>query len=165
MKYCGLRIADCGTPSPTLPPRWGGRWWGGNPKSNGGFTLIEILVFIVIAGILLPAIVVPFATAVKGSLKPEKVSTSMYLAHQRMEELMKFDYGNAALNPRTLTVWANAGLPNYDYQFEILYVPNIDLTVLGSVIPPDTGYKRMRIRVRDPETDIYEVYSVVTNFP
>ena len=47
------------------------------------------------AGILLPAIVVPFATGVRGSGKPEMVTTAMYLAHQKMEELMKFDYSNA----------------------------------------------------------------------
>jgi hypothetical protein len=28
--YCGMRIAECGTPSPTLPPRGGGRGWGGS---------------------------------------------------------------------------------------------------------------------------------------
>ena len=78
---------------------------------------------------------------------------------------MKYDYGNGALITTNLTAWANAGLPNYDYQYEILYVPDSDLTAAGSVNPPDTGYKRIRIRVRDPDTDIYQVYSVVTNFP
>ncbi len=165
MKDCRLRIAECGTASPTLPPGGRGRRWGGNPKSSMGFTLIEIIVFIVIAGILLPAIIVPFATAVKGSVKPEKVNTAVYLAHQKMEELTKFDYSNGALLTRALTPWANAGLPDYDYQYEILYVPNNDLTAPGSVAPPDTGYKRIRLQVRDPENDIYEIYSVVTNFP
>ena len=58
-----------------------------NPHSaigNKGFTLIEIIILIVMAGILLPAIIVPFATSVKGSRKPEMVTTAMYLAHQRM---------------------------------------------------------------------------------
>ena len=142
-----------------LEPFWVGE------MGNKGFTLIEIIILIVMAGILLPAIVVPFATGIRGSGKPEMATTAMYLAHQKMEELMKFNYGNAALNTTALTGWANAGLPNYDYQYEILYVPSNDLTAAGSVNPPDTGYKRIRIRVRDPGTDIYEVYSVVTNFP
>jgi type II secretory pathway pseudopilin PulG len=133
--------------------------------NNKGFTLIEIIILIVMAGILLPAIIVPFATSVKGSGKPEVTTTAMYLAQGRMEELMKFDYGNGALNTRNLTAWANAGLPSYDYQYDILYVPNNDLTAAGSVNPPDTGYKRIRIRLRDPDMVIYEVHSVVTNFP
>ena len=138
-----------------------------NPHSamgKKGFTLIEIIILIVMAGILLPAIIVPFVTGVKGSGKPEMVTTAMYLAHQRMEEFMKYSYCYVALTPTTLTAWGNAGLPNYDYRYEILYVPSSDLTAAGSVNLPDTGYKRIRIRVRDPGTDIYEVYSVVTRF-
>ncbi len=138
-----------------------------NPHSaigNKGFTLIEIIVMIVMAGILLPVIVVPFVTGIRGSGKPELVTTAMYLAHQRMEELMKFDYSGVPL-PTAFTLWANAGLPNYDYRYEIHYVPSSDLMDPGSLVPPDTGYKRIHIQVRDPEGTSYEVYSVVTDFP
>ena len=41
-----------------------------------GFTLIEIIILIVMAGILLPVIIVPFVTGVKGSGKPEMVTNS-----------------------------------------------------------------------------------------
>jgi type II secretory pathway pseudopilin PulG len=64
-----------------------------------GFTLIEIIVLVVLAGIIIPVIVVPFATGVKKSGKPEMAATAMYLAHQKMEEFVKFNYSNAALNP------------------------------------------------------------------
>ncbi len=70
-----------------------------------GFTLIEILVLVVLAGIIIPVIVVPFATGIRGSGKPEMVTTAMYLAHQKMEELMKFNYGQAPdLTPGTYTL-------------------------------------------------------------
>jgi prepilin-type N-terminal cleavage/methylation domain-containing protein len=127
---------------------------------NKGFTLIEMIVLIVMAGILLPAIVVPFATGVKKSGKPEMVTTAMYLAHQKMEEFMKFNYGNAALNPTALTAYANADISNYQWQWEIVYVDN-NFNTSGS----DVGYKRILVRLRDPENDTYEIYSVVTNFP
>jgi len=132
---------------------------------NKGFTLIEIIILIVLAGILLPAIIVPFAAAVKGSGKPEVVNTAMYLAHQKMEEFVKFDYSQAALNPIALTPYTNTSFPNYQWQWEIVYVPSNNLNAPGSVNPPDTGYKRILVRVRDPQNDTYEVYSVVTNFP
>ena len=48
-----------------------------NPHSaigNKGFTLIEIIILIVMAGILLPAIIVPFVAGVKASGKPEMVN-------------------------------------------------------------------------------------------
>ena len=127
---------------------------------NKGFTLIEIIVLIVMAGILLPAIIVPFVAGVRGSGKPEKATTAMYLAHQKMEELMKFDYGQAALNPTALTAYANADISGYQWQWEIVYVDN-NFNASGS----DMGYKRILVRVKDPENDTYEVYSVVANFP
>ena len=132
-----------------------------------GFTLIEIIVLIVMAGILLPAIIVPFATGVKNSGKPEVTTTAMYLAHQKMEEFMKYNYSKAVLAPRTLA-WhgdMDPNFPNYQWADEVLYVPSNDINAAGSASPPDTGYKRVLVRVRDPQNDTYEVYSVVTNFP
>jgi type II secretory pathway pseudopilin PulG len=125
-----------------------------------GFTLIEILVLVVLAGIIIPAIVVPFATGIKKSGKPEMVTTAMYLAHQKMEELTKFDYNNAVLNPVALTPYANTGISTYQWQWEIAYVDN-NFMAWGS----DVGYKRILVRLKDPENDPYEIYSVVTHFP
>ncbi len=127
---------------------------------NKGFTLIEIIVLIVMAGILLPAIIVPFATGVKGSGKPEMVSKAMFLAQQKMEEFMKFNYCNAALNPIALTPYSNTDFPNYQWQWSITYV---DSSFVSPV--PDVGYKMILVRVQDPENSTYEVTSVVTNFP
>lgn len=124
-----------------------------------GFTLIEIILLIVLAGILLPAIIVPFASGVKGSGKPEMVTKAIYLAQQRMEELMKFNYTNAALTPRGFTPFST-GDPGYAGQDEIVYV-NSDLGAPSG----DVGYKRICVRVADPENTTYDVYSVVANFP
>lgn len=131
-----------------------------NTLRNKGFTLIEIIVLIVMAGILLPVIIVPFVSGVKGSGKPEMATTAMYLAHQKIEEFMKFDYGNAALNPTSLTPYANSDISTYQWQWEIAYVDN-NFNTSGS----DVGYKRILVRVKDPENDTYEIYSVVTRFP
>ena len=80
-----------------------------------GFTLIEIIVLIVMAGILLPVIIVPFVTGVRGSGKPEMVTKAMYLGHQRMEELMKYIYSNGALNPTGGFVAFPTSVPNYSW--------------------------------------------------
>jgi Tfp pilus assembly protein PilE len=128
--------------------------------SNRGFTLIEIIILIVMAAILLPAIIVPFAAGVKASGKPEMVNTAMYLGHQKMEEFMKYQYGNSAINPTSLTSYINAGIPGYDWQWEIVLVDS-NFNTSGS----DVGYKRILVRVRDPMNDTYEIYSVVANFP
>ena len=133
-------------------PNWGG---------NKGFTLIEIIILIVMAGILLPTIVAPFVTGVKGSGKPEMVNAAMYLAHQKMEEFIKFDYGKTPeLDPTALTAYANADLSGYQWQWEIILVDNNFNTSAT-----DVGYKRILVRVKDLENDTYEIYSVATDFP
>ena len=127
---------------------------------NRGFTLIEIIILIVLAGILLPAVIVPFATGVKGSGKPEMVNKAMFLAQQKMEEFMKFDYSNAALNAIALTPYSNTDFPNYQWQWSIAYVDN-SFAASGT----DVGYKMILVRVQDPENSTYELTSVVANFP
>jgi type II secretory pathway pseudopilin PulG len=128
--------------------------------NHKGFTLIEIIILIVLAGILLPAIIVPFASGVKGSGKPEMVNKAMFLAQQKMEEFMKFDYSNAALNAIALTPYSNTDFPNYRWQWSIAYVDN-SFASSGT----DVGYKLILVRVQDPENSTYELTSVVTNFP
>jgi len=165
MKNCRLQIADCrlknlnrtiGTIGLNPNPKSAIR----NPQSNKGFTLIEVLAVIVMAGILLPAIIVPFVSSIRGSGKPEMATTAMYLGHQKMEEFMKFDYGNAALNPIALTPYVSSDIPSYQWQWEIIYIDSN-----FNVSATDVGYKRILVRVKDTENDVYEIYSVVTRFP
>jgi type II secretory pathway pseudopilin PulG len=127
---------------------------------NRGFTLLEMIVLIVMAGILLPAILVPFVASVKGSGKPEMVNKAMFLAQQKMEEFMKYNYSQPALNPVALTPYANADFPGYRWRWSV--------TLVNSNFNPsaaDVGYKRILVRVQDPENSTYEIISMVTHFP
>ena len=147
-------------------PRLPKNLFGGQANSellvkNKGFTLIEIIILIVMAGILLPVIIVPFVTGVKSSGKPEMATKAMYLEHQRMEEFTKFQYTDPTLNPIALTAYAAIpGNSGYEWQWEIALVDN-NFSASGS----DVGYKRILVRVKDPQNDTYEIYSVVTRFP
>jgi hypothetical protein len=149
-----------------IPPRYGRSYRPQSAIGNKGFTLIEIIILIVMAGILLPAIIVPFVAGVKASGKPEMVNTAMYLGHQKMEEFMKFRYSNAALNPTALTSYAAiTGFSGYEWQWERLYVDdNFNVVGDGILATNHRGYKRILVRVKDPMNDTYEIYSVVTFF-
>ncbi len=127
-----------------------------------GFTLVEIIVLVVLAGIIIPAIVVPFATGIRESGKPEVVTTAMYLAHQRMEELMKYNYCNAALNPTAVTGLSPiTGFATYQWEWSIYYVDN---NFQNQDLVTDRGYKLIFVHVRDPMLNDYAIYSVVTRF-
>ena len=134
---------------------------------NKGFTLIEIIILIVLAGILIPTIVVPFVTGVKGSGKPEMATTAMYLGHQKMEEFMKYRYLYSALNPTAMTSYADiSGFSGYQWQWERLYVDsNFNVVGDGIQVTNHRGYKRILVRVKDPMNDTYEIYSVVAFSP
>ena len=123
-----------------------------------GFTLIETIVVIVVVGLVLAAIVVPFATGIRQSTKPEMVATAMYLAHYKMEELMKFNYCQASLNTGTYTTPAPS-ITGYTWQWTISYVTNAFATSAT-----DIGYKQILVTVTDPQGSTYKVYSVVTRF-
>jgi hypothetical protein len=113
------------------------------------------------AGILLPVIVVPFVTGIRGSGQPELVTKAMYLAHQRMEEFMKYNYCDAALTPTDFAAYAAAPISGYTWQWSIYYV---DSDFSNPSLVTDSGYKRIIVRVRDPMLSIYEIYSVVTRW-
>ena len=123
-----------------------------------GFTLIETIAVIVVAGLILAAIVVPFTTGIRQSNKPEMVATAMYLAHYKMEELMKYNYCQASLNTGTYTTPAPS-ITGYAWQWTISYVTNAFATSAT-----DVGYKQILVTVTDLQGSTYNVYSVVTRF-
>jgi len=127
-----------------------------------GFTLIEIIILIVLAGILISAIVVPFITGIRGSTKPEMVATAMYLAHYKMEELMKYNYCQASLATGT-TAMAYLAPPfsNYQWGWTISYVTSASGFPTSAT---DVGYKEIVVTVTDPQGSTYNAYSVVTRF-
>jgi type II secretory pathway pseudopilin PulG len=123
-----------------------------------GFTLIEIIVLIVMAGILIASMVVPFTTGIRQSKKPEMVATAMYLAHQQMEALMEFNYCQPGLNIGT----HNSTINGNTVQWTISYVTsaaNFPTSTTG-----DVGYKEIVVTVTDPQGSTYNVSSVVTRF-
>ena len=126
---------------------------------NGrGFTLIETIVVIVLAGIILAAMVVPFTTGIRQSAKPEMVATAMYLAQQKMEALMEFNYCQSSLVTGTYNTTINGNTVQWTISY-VTSAANFPTSTTG-----DVGYKEIVVTVTDPQGTTYTVSSVVTRF-
>lgn len=123
-----------------------------------GFTLIEIIIFIVVAGIILPVILVPFATSVKESLTPEKLAKAAYLAQYKIEELTKNKYDSIQTESQP---YADiTGFSNYQWLWDVTW---IDDTLNSSA--SDVGYKLILVKVKDPDDREIKLQTVVTRRP
>ena len=76
---------------------------GNGGSSVMGFTLLELIVVIAIAGIILPSILIPFTAGVRSGDKPEIYAVATYLAQERMETLWALSFGS--LTP--VASWVN----------------------------------------------------------
>jgi prepilin-type N-terminal cleavage/methylation domain-containing protein len=74
--------------------------------SDRGFTLIELIVFVVIAAIFVPASYIAFSAVMRDVTKPETLVHARFLAEQKMEELTGKPYLPETVN--------NPSWPNYD---------------------------------------------------
>ena len=106
----------------------------GFPK---GFTLIEILMIIVLAGIILPVIVAPFVTSVVRSEVPEAVATATFLAADKLEQLQGEAYGAIAGESRAAMT---GNYSAFERQVTVTLVDS-NLAASGS----DVGYKQVQV--------------------
>ncbi len=60
--------------------------------NNKGFTLIELIIFIIVGAIILPASFVAFTSAMKYFSTPDYYVKARFYAEQKMEELTSNTY-------------------------------------------------------------------------
>jgi len=125
-----------------------------NRPGNKGFTLIELIIFIVIGAIILPAAFVAFTSAIQHFSTPDYYVKARFYAEQKMEELTSYTY--------TAVPASNSDVPytNYQRSWNISLIDS-SLNVSGS----DVGYKRIIISVTMPDGAIYDVSTIVTRRP
>jgi type II secretory pathway pseudopilin PulG len=103
-----------------------------------GFTLIETVVIIVVVGIFMATIVMPFVEGVRETRRPEIVATAHFLAVEKLEELTTTAYALLSDEARAVI----AGFTDYDREVDVTYVDS-DLADTGS----DQGYTRVTATV------------------
>ena len=126
--------------------------------NSKGFTLVEVIIFIVVAGVIASTIFIPFMTSLKESIFPEKVATSTCLAQYKMEEFVAYD--SSPVTP--LTDYTSADISGYQWQWDISCV---DGNLENSQYEKDTKYKLILVRIKDADNEVVELRTLVTRRP
>jgi prepilin-type N-terminal cleavage/methylation domain-containing protein len=124
--------------------------------SKKGFTLIELIVFIVVGAIILPASFVAFTAAIQHFSTPDYYVKARFYAEQKIEMLTSYTYTDSALDP----------VPGSDTP-EIGYPRTWNISFIDSTLAPSSnvGYKKIVVSVAMPDGSIYDVSTIVTKRP
>ena len=112
-------------------------------RGKSGFTLVEIIMVIIIAGIIFPAIIMPFYYATKGiNLTVRREIMELLIQGEIEKDLMPVEYANAV-------GWGpGRAITGFDYVSEADYYfvdPKIGFN--EETTGADTGYKRFTVTV------------------
>lgn len=129
-------------------------------KNQKGITLIELIVFIIVAAVIMPVIISPVLSFIKDSSKPEKAVTANFLAQQKFEEITKDDYPNITTTSgfTAYAVVDATNFPDYQWCWNIEYVES-DLTTAGVYAD---GYIKITVKVKDHYNTEYIYYTLAT---
>lgn len=142
--------------------------WNKLGLSKKGFTLIELVIFIVIGAIILPASFVAFTAAIKHFSTPDYYVKARFYAEQKMEELTSNAYIAPSLSPiagATESINDPSGAV-FQRSWSICYVDPSDIDAAACLVsPPDTYYKRVTVTITPPSGPDYIVKTLVTKRP
>lgn len=122
--------------------------------NSKGFTLIELIIFIIVGAIILPTSFVAFTSAMKYFSTPDYHVKARFFAEQKIEELTSNTYmaipssGNDV--PDT----------NYQRNWNVSFIDSF-LNASGS----DVGYKKIVVTIVMPDSSVYDVSTIVTRRP
>jgi hypothetical protein len=155
-------------------------------KSSGiGFTLIELIIFIVVGAIVLPVFFIAFSTAMKHFSRPDYYVKARFLAEQKMEELTSNTYDcvctsmtsnpsglcQIGLNRYDCTVGIGSDVPesNWTRTWSVCYVTSDNIDPSSGCSFAYTAYKRVAITIDPPSSGSdypdYIVKTLVTKRP
>jgi type II secretory pathway pseudopilin PulG len=113
----------------------------GISRNAGGFTLIEVIFFIVLVSVFMAAIGLPFLSSINESDLPEVATTAYFLAVERLEELAAQTAGS--IDPESLSAVADFG--HGEYSREVL-VTDVDCDD-PSTPKADTNCRYIEVKV------------------
>jgi prepilin-type N-terminal cleavage/methylation domain-containing protein len=137
-----------------------------------GFTLIELIIFIIIAGIFLPATYVAFSASMRNATQPEDYTKGRFLAEQAMEMATKRFSTNYVSNPTQVQTdvnnWGASGTPctaigvTVPSGFACTFTPSY-ITTLGGLTLSANNYVQLLVTINTPQGNTFTSTGMVTN--
>ncbi len=127
-----------------------------NPQSEIGFTLIEVIVFMVAAAIAVPLILLPLVVGIQEASRPEFTNTAQYLALEKMEELHGVAYSGIA----DITRATVDGFSGYEREVAVTEVDCSDLETESS----GSGCKKVEVIVYHNDIGSINLVTLVTDY-
>jgi type II secretory pathway pseudopilin PulG len=131
-----------------------------------GVTLIELIAFIIIVGVLVSGLMSGFSTTLRGSGEPRQVTQALQLAQERMEliraqkDVLGFSGFTAATYDPCL---AGSAHPACSATFGYTITPALDET--GACMGGDPDYKCITVTVTDASgVRLSELQAAVANY-
>ena len=141
--------------------------------SRRGFSLLETIVFIVVAALVIPIFYLLTQPVIKDMMTPTSWIKARFLAERKMEELMAYTYGHPALSVASAGPVAYTDYPDYNVQWAVSYlgcgvgggscVGYTDPSPVLTTTVNDWGYKQIDVTVTGPQGLSYRASSAVTS--
>jgi hypothetical protein len=135
----------------------------GTAVKKEGFTAIELIIFIVVAGIFVPLAFIAFSGAIKSGTTPELITKARFIAEQKMEDITKNPFNSL---PAAQTTYIGVpGNTGYQWKWTINQLTSGDISAVSPPITDYTKYKKIVVYVREPNNYEYMVFTIVTQKP
>lgn len=125
--------------------------------NNQGISLIELVVFIVVSGIISIGLIGVYQSFLNESTTPETLAQAKFLGQQKMEEITKQSF----VDPNFIIeeiAYTSAPISGYEWYWKIEYIDGNSLAYSAT----STMFKKITVKVRDQRGIELEFYTIVT---
>jgi len=132
-----------------------------NRLNNKGFTLIELIMFIIVGAIFIPVSLIAFTSVMSNYSRPDYYVKARFYAEERMSEITSLPYDNIT-NDNLCSEQIDLG-DDYKTKCTIILINPVDLSTTSA----SPYYKRIIVTVEYPGLlgDGYIVSTIVTRRP
>lgn len=131
--------------------------------SKKGFSLIELITFIIIGGIILPTSIIAFTGSLGNFSVPDNQVKARFYAEQRMEDITSNAYLSVSVTGGDVV----GASPETGFQrkWNICFVLAANPDQCAADQATDSNYKKIVVSVTMPDNNVYSVSTIISRRP